>query len=304
MNPADLRTMKMKRCLALLILTPALAGCELYTVVAVSDPLPATPAALTSITADGAVYLSWEDGSPVPSDHFRIYRGEGSGERLDYLASTSDAGFVDFAVQNGRTYFYGVTAVSPSGRESGLSRVVGDTPRPEGYDLVLFEADTRPDRSGFDLSSRARLYPGDPHTDIYVQHDPVSGLLLLLATLGTDLQDMGYTGSLDDISASPTDGWSPDGSAVLVTGHTYVVWTHDNHFAKLRAVEVAPTWARLDWAYQVDPGNPELVKPAHDSAYGRRLHALQFEAPARSAGKISEDGRNVALSAGTRGARR
>jgi len=264
-----------RRTLTLLALAPLFAGCDLYTVVAVSDPAPAVPAALASITADGAVYLSWEDGSSLPSDHFRIYRGTGSAAHLDYLAASPEQGFVDFAVGNGITYYYGVTAVSPSGVESALSRVVGDTPRPEGYDLVLFDLGTRPERSGFDFAGLVRLDVDDPRTDVYVEVDPATGLLTLRAAWGTDLQDMGFTESLDDITYSPTDGWTPNGSSVLIYGHTYVVWTEDNHFAKLRAVEVATTWARLDWAYQVDPGNPELVKPAHDSAYGRRLHALQ-----------------------------
>ena len=293
-----------RKLLTLLALAPIFAGCDLYTVIAVPDPVPAVPAALTSITADGAVYLNWEDGSSLPSHHFRIYRGMGNASHLDFLASSPEPGFVDFAVENGITYYYGVTAVSPSGVESALSKVVGDTPRPEGYDLVLFDLGTRPDRSGFDFSGQMRLDVDDPRTDVFVELDPSTGLLTLVAVWGTDLQDMGFTESLDDISVSPSDGWTPNGSAVLIYGHTYVVWTEDNHFAKLRAVEVATTWARLDWAYQVDPGNPELVKPAHDSAYGRRLHALQSTTLEKQTlvNAVSEP--EDTLATGMRGARR
>jgi len=63
--------------------------------------------------------------------------------------------------------------------------------------------------------------------------------------------------------------------AQVIEGHTYVVWTDGDHYAKLRAVAVASTWARFDWALQVDPGNPELVKPAHDSGYLRRPTAAR-----------------------------
>jgi hypothetical protein len=293
----------MNRLLTFVMLGPLLSGCDLHTVVFVSDPVPAAPAALSSITADGAVYLAWEDGSAFASDHYRIYRGQGSPERLDFLAATPELGYVDFAVQNGVTYFYGVSAVSPDGREGPLSHVVGDTPRPEGYDLVLFDAGTRPDRAAFDFARPARVSVDDASGDVFLECDPASGLLTLVAFWGTDIQDMGFTESLDDISYSPTDGWIPDGAAVLVAGHTYVVWTEDNHFAKLRAVEVATTWARLDWAYQVDPGNPELVKPAHDSGYGRRLHALQPLDKTQAAIRVTP-ALDTTLPAGTRGARR
>lgn len=263
------------RLTALALTSTFLSGCELYSVVAYHDPTPAIPTSVSSITADGAIYLNWEDGSAVPVAAYRIYRGEGSAEQLYFLASCPEPGFVDYDVSNGITYYYGVTTVSPDGHESGLSRIVNDTPRPEGYDLVLFDAGLRADRSGFDFDSQIRTSLDDPRTDVLTEIDPATGLLVLWAMPGTDLQDMGFTETLDDITYSPTDGWSPDGSAVVIYGHTYVVWTENNHFAKLRAVEVATTWARLDWAYQVDPGNPELVKPAHGSDYGRRLQAPQ-----------------------------
>ena len=291
------------RILATVTLALLTAGCELHSVVFVSDPSPAAPAALTSITADGAVYLSWEESAAVPPDHYRIYRGE-SYELLNLLAATGECGYVDFAVYNGVTYFYGVSSVSTAGAESPLSRVVGDTPRPEGYDLVLFDAGTRPDRSAFDFSGPVRVPLDDPSCDVFVECRPYGGALFLSAAgPGTDLQDMGYTESLDDISWSPADGWNPEGLEMLIQGHTYVVWTNDNHFAKLRAVEVAATWARLDWAYQVDPGNPELVKPAHDSAYGRRPTALQPLTSVSAGADAASTELDQSLTTGLRGAR-
>lgn len=263
-----------------------LLGCEVHSVVFVTEAAPAAPVALTSITADRAVYLGWEAGSSSEIDHYRIYRSTDPTSPLDYLAWTFESGYVDMAVANGLTYFYAVSAVSGAGLESPLSRIVGDTPRPEGYDLVLFDLGTRPDRSAFDFSAPSRVAFDDPRSDVFVESSPGGEWLWLFAAgPGTDLQDMGFTQSLDDITASPTEGWSPTGSTLLIAGHTYVIWTADNHFAKLRAVEVATTWTRLDWAYQVDPGNPELVKPAHDSVFGRRLTALQPVLNAAEAGR-------------------
>ncbi|HMB69817.1 MAG TPA: hypothetical protein VKU85_10915, partial [bacterium] len=59
----------------------------------------------------------------------------------------------------------------------------------------------------------------------------------------------------------------------LIPGHTYVVWTHDSYFAKLRVVAIVekagiPSAILFDWAYQVDQGNPELAPPAPVAAGG------------------------------------
>lgn len=279
-----------------------ISGCEIHSITYVEEVPPPAPAAVSSITADHAVYLSWEAGSSVPIDHFRVYRSEAEGAPLHYLGYSVELGYVDHAVVNGVTYHYGISSVSTAGIESQLSYIVGDTPRPEGYDLVLFDLGTRPDRSGFDFATLSRVAYDDPRADIILESDAGGSLWLWAAGPGTDLQDMGYTHSLDDITASPIQGWNPEGVTLLITGHTYVIWTNDNHFAKLRAVEVATTWARLDWAYQVDPGNPELVKPAHDSAYGRRLPALQPVLTGLDHSGLESEVSD-SHSAGTRGAR-
>jgi hypothetical protein len=86
---------------------------------------------------------------------------------------------------------------------------------------------------------------------------------------------MGYTESFDDISYSPTDGWSSVGWSEIILGHTYIIWTSDNHFAKLRVTGIAaPYSVRFDWGYQVDPGNPELARPQHDDSYLRQIKGL------------------------------
>jgi hypothetical protein len=37
-----------------------------------------------------------------------------------------------------------------------------------------------------------------------------------------------------------------------------VIWTADNHFAKIRVTAVSPNFVEFDWAYQIADGNPEL----------------------------------------------
>ena len=77
----------------------------------------------------------------------------------------------------------------------------------------------------------------------------------------TDIQDFGYTETLDALDWAPPDGWSTLGWAELIVGHTYAVWTWDDHYAKFRVTEMGSSSVLIDWAYQIDPGNPEL-KPA------------------------------------------
>jgi hypothetical protein len=79
----------------------------------------------------------------------------------------------------------------------------------------------------------------------------------------TDIQDAGYALSLDAVDFAPQAGWAADGVVQLIPGHNYVVWTHDNHFAKFRVVSLSdsPSRVTLDWAYQIATGNPELAAP-------------------------------------------
>jgi hypothetical protein len=261
--------MKKQTGLFLILASMALVGCEADQVIYVSDTYPTRPTGVTSTTGDGAVFLYWDPNGEPDLDFYRVYSGPAATGQFDPIGSTSGESFVDNQVNNGQTYYYAISAVNTAGLESALSvENVFDTPRPEGYGLRLYDLADQPSMSGFDLSAWQRVAYDDPSVDIFIDQDLALGLLYInAANANTDLQDMGYTDNLDDITWSPDAGWSPVGWAQVILGHTYVIWTDNNHYAKLRAVSVAGTWAQFDWAYQVDPGNPELVKPAHDSEY-------------------------------------
>ena len=80
----------------------------------------------------------------------------------------------------------------------------------------------------------------------------------------TDIQSMGRTNNIYDVSFAPTDGWvevQPNDNIKYVKairGYTYVIWTYDNHFAKIRISEVYDDHIEFDWAYQTAIGNVEL----------------------------------------------
>ena len=66
---------------------------------------------------------------------------------------------------------------------------------------------------------------------------------------------------VDDIPFAPTSGWSPTKDAVATVGHTYVIWTWDNHFAKIRISQITNERVVFDWAYQLVEGERQL-KPS------------------------------------------
>ncbi len=267
-----------------LLLTFNFVGCENDDVV--FDPVPATPQGVFSITGDNAVYLFWN--SPYERDiaGFIIWRSFDpvdnyieigrvdavDNPNLDLLIYE----FVDNTVGNGNTYYYAVSAFDFAGQISDLSAEdVFDTPRPEG-EIALFDFLADSTVSGFDLSNATVVQYNSVAADVYV--DRVDGIFYLNAVdIDTDLQDMGYTDSFDDIGWAPPTGWSENGWTELILRHTYVIWTRDLHFAKMRVLSFNSNSVMFQWAFQTDQNNQELkpalsasVKPTHGPDYLRR----------------------------------
>jgi hypothetical protein len=77
---------------------------------------------------------------------------------------------------------------------------------------------------------------------------------------------MGRTNNIYDISYAPTTGWVPlqTGDNIkyveATVGHTYIIWTVDNHFAKIRIKSITNGRMMFDWAYQLVEGNIELKR--------------------------------------------
>ncbi|MGE5497630.1 MAG: hypothetical protein ACM3Q2_06160, partial [Syntrophothermus sp.] len=74
----------------------------------------------------------------------------------------------------------------------------------------------------------------------------------------SDIQAMGKTQDIYDIPTAPSRGWSPTKDTLAVIGHTYVIWTWDNHFAKIRITNITSERITFDWAYQEVKGNKDL----------------------------------------------
>ena len=243
--------------LALVLVT---AGCHDHEVGVRDLAPPAAPQALYSVTGDGQVTLHWVKNTEPDLAGYRVYRGPSYAGPYTPLATTGATTYVDATVTNGTTYYYAVSAYDYAGNESELSvENVNDTPRPAGTGLSLAANSSGPSAAaGYDFSATQVRLATDPQTDVY--YDVVGGTRLMIARdLSTDIQDAGYVTTLDALDWAPPAGWSPTGTAELILGHGYYVATRDNHYAKFRVTSLGDAAVVVDWAYQVDPNNPQLA---------------------------------------------
>jgi hypothetical protein len=247
----------MKRLCIGIVLLIFTAGCRVTEVVDVSSPPP--PQGLRILPLDRAIQLEWLPSIAPDFAGYRVWRSEGPGGRYYEIAITGRELHVDRDVSNGSTYFYAVSAYDVNGNESSLSpEEVRGTPRPEGYDVRLMDCRTYPNISGYNFADRAVTRYDDKIADVF--YETLNGISRLDVWDDTDIQDMGYTASLDEIASAPVSGWSPSGSAEAIAGHTYVVWTWDNHYAKIRVTSVSKDALLFDWAFQTAEGNKALKR--------------------------------------------
>ena len=258
----------MKRAILILVILVGLVlifvSCEkkVYVVEPDNTP-PSSPKGVYSVTGDQTVYIYWEGNDERDFSKYRIYWSLDPDDPFEYLGSTRDSEYVDQGLTNGTTYYYIITAVDFSGNESGNSALIYDTPRPEGFRYSLFDKAIYPRVAGiyFKAPQGLLIVPWDSSAcDIYL--DKVSGTFYLNTTnksgVWNDIQDMGFTDTLDEITYAPNSGWSDLGYVEVIPGHTYVIWTWDLHYAKLRVTNKYADYITFEWAYQTAPKNQEL----------------------------------------------
>lgn len=264
--------MKRTITVSMILLLGALAmlsGCRSSTDCRNCEPLPA-PTGVFTVTGDRQVEVFWDEIADGDLRGYRVYRSIAADGPYSALGNSSDGYYLDDEVSNGVTYYYAVSAYDRYDDESDLSyELVYDTPRPDGTNLVVYDED---ELAGVDFSGWNDLMVlpwDDPYADMYLFWDVDSEHYAMASTdvlvdeqvYGTDLQPAGYVESLDELDWAPDGGWSTDQSDVVIlrTGHAYWVWTWENNFAKFRVRTVEEDYVVLDWAYQSDEGNPELI---------------------------------------------
>jgi hypothetical protein len=275
-----MRSLTHKWFLPVLITGTILSGCEttktVYVTPADTTP-PSVPRGVYSVTGDHVVSIFWYGGTDEDLAGYRVWRADRPD--ADYTVITRidvdprdpgdppvDWQYDDTHVSNGHTYYFAVTAFDFDDNESDLSyEDVFDTPRPAGEN-VLLDAN-RPSIAAFSLEDEIPVPRGDDRGDVALVYDPELDVLYIEAIHDdTYIQDFGFTESLDNVDWAPESGYSALHRAEVIPGHAYVVEVFRDavsplpNFGKLRVTSMGSTWARIDWAYQIDRGNPELKR--------------------------------------------
>ena len=246
---------------------------------------PEAPDELTSTTLDGAVALTWSD-NPFQSDPdiFEAYAVHSARYDLDadqcgswrLVGTTVAPEFVVGALTNGVPRCFYVSAVSIDGLESESSPLTHDTPRPDARNVAIFARQQQDAGAGFrfweDLNGdgnvqRAelgRVVAGSSvAADFTVERDVSGALFLTPAVAGVEVALYGNAPveDLTSITVAPDAGYDPAGIEAL-PGWGYVFQIDDGgaffSYGAVRVTHVGQNLLILDWAYQTDPGNPEL----------------------------------------------
>ncbi|MEE8062605.1 MAG: hypothetical protein V3T16_12290 [Gemmatimonadales bacterium] len=248
--------------------------------------LPA-PAQLSPVSLDGAVALVWNDNAfesdPQGFSHYRVYS---TGYDLDVgvcltqwtLEGTTVAPeFIASALTNGAPRCFGISSATIEGWESLWSPIVHDTPRPDARNRVLFARQVDDLNAGFrfwqDLNGDGRVQDpelglGGSGSDLSMDFtvDQTAGGLFLTpirAGTGVEFYAAGPVADLTSIDYAPVQQYQATTIQALA-GWGYV-WAMDGgdgfaRFGSLRVTHVGRDLIIFDWAFQTDPGNPELLR--------------------------------------------
>ena len=223
------------------------------------DARPFVVDGVYSVTGDGKVTIYWRANQETDIDYYKVWRNNAPTGNFTLIGTSDGTSFVDNTVTNGSTYYYAVSAVDFAGQESAELSIenVFDTPRPAGTGAVMTASSSVDATSGWDFSAMTTRSSGNLSTDMW--YDYAGGSFLIQVPSDTKIQDAGYV-SLVDVDFAPPTGWSADGIVEAIVGHSYIVLTRDNHYAKFEVKSRSATSMTFDWAYQIDPNNPELAR--------------------------------------------
>jgi hypothetical protein len=249
---------------------------------------PEAPTSLSSTTLDGSIALVWSD-NPFQADpdifgNYRVYSTSYDIDAdqcgTDWLVegTTVAPEFLVGALANGVPRCFSVTAVSVDGFESDRSPLRGDTPRPDARNVVLSAAPTTPLGSGFrfwdDLNDDGSTQSGElglvrsanaPEIDFFVDRDGNGDLFLTPVRAGTGVEYYNENDPVEDLTSidfAEDLNYRTTGIQAL-PGFGYVFETDGGdgfvRYGAVRVLHVGTTFLIMDWAFQTDPGNPELL---------------------------------------------
>ncbi|MCB0744966.1 MAG: hypothetical protein KDC67_13745 [Ignavibacteriae bacterium] len=228
---------------------------------------PSPPENVKTYVGDNLVEITWAENHERDIAGYNIYFSFTYWGDYELIGNTGGNYYVDYDAKNGELYYYAVAAYDYDGNESELSydEVYG-VARPEGMNQAMYDYNLFPNNSGYDFSE-FKVVPYNSNSDnasADIFFENYNGEFYFNVWDDTDIQDMGYTDSFLDIYYAPIDGWvpiAPDENVKYtkaLIGHTYVIWTWDNHFAKVRVKAITGDRVVFDWAYQLLEGEPQL----------------------------------------------
>jgi hypothetical protein len=237
---------------------------------------PSPPTGIQVLNGDNRVDIYWNANRESDVAGYNVYYNYTYDGKYTLIGSTSGTYFADVEAVNGNKYYYGVAAYDFNGNESELSYdVIYSTPRPEGFNQPIFDAQRFPDYSGYSFQNYSVVTFNDVAADFYFDiYQGVPYINLWEVPAPTYIQDMGLTNNIYDIPYAPQSGWVFREYIEAYVGHTYVIRTIENQFAKIRIKQINADAIEFDWAFQTVPGEPQL-KPIVRSGT-RNLDKLQL----------------------------
>lgn len=240
--------------------------------------LPA-PSSLTSVSLDQAVQLAWPNNGRIADPTlFSYYRVYSTNYDLDQNLCISDdwvlegstvsEDFLVTGIANGAPRCFAVSTISIDGHESAWTTPRHDTPRYDARNVVVSALQSSLSTSGFrfefpGLGTLGTVTAGDrTDIDFFVSRHPDGTLWFHPERAGTRVALYGNSTVVDltSIDVAPLSGYSAAPIEIL-PGFAYVWETQiggNLQYGAVRVTHWQEGYVILDWAYQTDPGNPEL----------------------------------------------
>jgi hypothetical protein len=245
-----------------------------------------SPTTIGSTSLNGAIHLAWSDNpfrnEPTGFKQYRVYSATYSlddglcGEFWSLEGTTVAPEFLVGALQNGQPLCFGVSAESIEGWESLWSPIRADTPRPDARNVVMTALSVVSDSAGFrfwqDVNNDGQVgalelgivADGNRNDiDFRVTTDGSSFFITpVRAGTGAILWEDGPIADLTSIDFGPDVAYSTVARQALPGwGYVFEMDGGDGflRYGAVRVTHVGQKYMIFDWAYQTDPGNPELV---------------------------------------------
>lgn len=257
----------------------------------VPQPIPpAVPTGLQTVALDNAVYIRWNDDGRSAGDFsfYRVYLELMDGPAL--VGETDSPGFLDRLAPNGSTLTYSVSSVDDQGHESGLSAVVAGTARPDFAGEFVYDWFDRPAEAGFRFQVADDLNPivdGSAVERHFRLETDGAGWWLVPGPGVSVFPDGFVTTALRcgpaadagcvELTSAPAGGYVVADVGILPQT-TYVLQVPgDDGAYRYGAIRVemlgfdqdGAALMVFDWAYQLQPGNPMLLRRGAVSAVER-----------------------------------